>query len=397
MKKPPLLLASISMLAVSSCSLVRIRTSENKSSLEPLSSSKIASFSQQKGEYYLSEEYIFLNIGESKGLHMWRQGYKDSVYGSDWRSTNPSIVKVSQTGVVTGLAVGDSIIYVDAPDGETLECKVTVVNPSDTYKLEFDTVNVVESFDTALPDIYKNDEPYKGEVTWISADTNIAKINGNQICAIFPGVVPFYAMFSDQRLVLEVTVSPKAGPAFAHAGEKMTINGQDVYGWNGTDGSQTETVSYTDFTSNVFIWNFIFIPDDGSFAINTAWLCYSGDHRVACSASIAFNWYEYESGTFLAAYYPEFDENASENAGISASFNPEFMRFDSDFQSIAFDINPQDDHKYTVLQNNIESWSVGTFELAMMEHVLERAHNFAVNCLVDNIDPSLSLRLIRTF
>lgn len=133
-----------------------------------------------------------------------------------WSSSNSSVVSVSNSGVVSGIALGSAEIIASANDGSgvkascTIEVKQNVIslvlnkesivlNEGDSAEISVSTINPVDAYDKSY--------------SWISSNENIVKINDNGvITAISEGSSSIKAIANDEcgaEAICSIKVLPK--------------------------------------------------------------------------------------------------------------------------------------------------------------------------------------------
>lgn len=119
-----------------------------------------------------------------------------------WNSSAPDIAMVDETGMVTGVGLGESVITVTALDGKkTAKCKVTVtdkiINVTGVSLSETDET-LVAGETLQLEAIVQPSTATDKSVTWSSADNKIASVDGNGIVtAISEGKTTIKATTND--------------------------------------------------------------------------------------------------------------------------------------------------------------------------------------------------------
>lgn len=119
-----------------------------------------------------------------------------------WNSSAPDIAMVDETGMVTGVGLGESVITVTALDGKkTAKCKVTVtdkiINVTGISLSETDET-LVAGETLQLEAIVQPSTATDKSVTWSSTDNKIASVDGNGIVtAISEGKTTIKATTND--------------------------------------------------------------------------------------------------------------------------------------------------------------------------------------------------------
>lgn len=113
-----------------------------------------------------------------------------------WESSTPEVCHVSDSGMITALNPGISVITATTDDGNLKSyCKVTVVKTADSISVSPKTVklNVGDSvnLEVTMAPSFTSDK----SVTWESSNPNIANVNEyGEVAAISTGIVKIIAM-----------------------------------------------------------------------------------------------------------------------------------------------------------------------------------------------------------
>ncbi len=99
-----------------------------------------------------------------------------------WKSSDTSIVTVSENGEVTAISAGTAIIYVSTSNGLTATCKVTVL-PGEIPVLSISLSNTEllmrEGYSTELIAIVHPENATDKRVVWSTSDPNVAIVDSN--------------------------------------------------------------------------------------------------------------------------------------------------------------------------------------------------------------------------
>ena len=127
----------------------------------------------------LSKTSVTVNKGQTYMLKasMSPSGADDSL---QWSSSNSKIVKVSTSGVVTGVAKGSATITVKTGSGKTAACKVTVKVPSTEVTLSKTSISVNKGKTyTLIGTMSPSDST--DTLKWSSSNTKIAKVSSTGV------------------------------------------------------------------------------------------------------------------------------------------------------------------------------------------------------------------------
>lgn len=98
----------------------------------------------------------------------------------EWKSSNPRIATVSETGKVVGISPGTTIITCTTLDGGyTASCVVTVRERISSMKLNYEEYRLGINKSFTLSVIVENETATNQDFRWVSSDTSIATVNKN--------------------------------------------------------------------------------------------------------------------------------------------------------------------------------------------------------------------------
>jgi len=200
----------------------------------------------------------------------------DTVMGADpatfdWVSADENIATISH-GVVRAQAVGNTTVTVTAPDGSKVVFIVAVsaggFKPG--YEADWEAilqVGVADKMSKKLPTV----EATAGKVTWSCADESIAKITGDSVTAVAPGITYVIAKAPNgSELAFKVTVY--ASPAISFDKDSVSVPTGEVVQANVTVDPEDAAVDYkvtldgnpaaagTDYTLSVNGKKISFVP-----------------------------------------------------------------------------------------------------------------------------------------
>lgn len=138
----------------------------------------------------LTTKDIIINRGETYQIQYTIEPPTATDIKLIWQSNNASVASVSQTGKVTGVAVGSAIIMVRTSKGESAYCNVTVQEAAKGVQLNFTekTIYAGNTFKlraTLIPDGVTNTK-----VTWTTTNEKIATVSAaGTVKGIKPGTV----------------------------------------------------------------------------------------------------------------------------------------------------------------------------------------------------------------
>lgn len=135
---------------------------------------------------------LSFNIGEKKQLTAVVNPETADNRSYSWETSNPSIVNITENGVVTGLAPGTAFIYARSKDGSNVygACPMTINIPLSGISFENGLIYVgLNSTSTVTATIMFNTnyELNNPQINWSSADPSIATVSGNNKTAVITG------------------------------------------------------------------------------------------------------------------------------------------------------------------------------------------------------------------
>lgn len=161
------------------------------------------------GAVALDREELTLEVGETATLVATVSPADATDKSVRWNSSNPEVVSVSQSGVVTAVAVGTATVYAQAGD-KYASCEVTVEAPK--VPVESVSLNKVEttievgSSETLVATVHPDDASDKS-VSWVSSDDAVATVDQNgKVTAIAEGIATITVRAADKSASCTVTV-----------------------------------------------------------------------------------------------------------------------------------------------------------------------------------------------
>lgn len=162
-----------------------------------------------KTDYILSSTLLTIPVGTNSQITPWV--LNGSNVNWTWTSSNASIAKVDSTGIVTGIALGSSIITARTADGKSVKISVTIANPVTSLSLSsvIDTI-VINGTKQLTATVSPTDATSK-TISWSSIDPSVATVStAGLVRGIKTGSTIITAYTSDGRLQAscKITVVP---------------------------------------------------------------------------------------------------------------------------------------------------------------------------------------------
>ena len=127
-----------------------------------------------------------------------------------YKSSDETIATVSDNGIVTGVASGETVITVVTSNGISAECIVQVVSsrvPVSKVNLEISNLNLSVGQSYTLTAVVTPENATEKTVTWESSNSDVATVNDGKVEAKSNGKVKITALVDGKKAVCEVTVS----------------------------------------------------------------------------------------------------------------------------------------------------------------------------------------------
>lgn len=168
-------------------------------------------------DYYLSDNELTLKKGRVHDLSVLSASTGEEVTDIDveWSSSDDSIVSVDSEGKIITNAVGTAAITAKVADLE-LSCIVSVyeyqvpavIVPDDENAPKLSEIDfTISTIDSKLLSV----ENYSDSITWVSANTSIAKVSKNGLVkGVSEGNTMIYALLSDGRCLKANAVVTKS-------------------------------------------------------------------------------------------------------------------------------------------------------------------------------------------
>ncbi len=147
-----------------------------------------------------------MGVGESGQLP--NQVGDESVEGATYACANPEIATVSESGSVTAVAAGDTVITITTAKGIHALVAVHVLNIPDRITIPTDTINILIGQTITLPYTISREDgtDCTGKVTLSSADTNRVTVSNSQIYAKSVGETTVTATVGTAKASVKVVV-----------------------------------------------------------------------------------------------------------------------------------------------------------------------------------------------
>lgn len=126
--------------------------------------------------------------------------------GVTWQSSDENILKVSNTGTITPVAIGTAKITVTTNDqSEVATCNVQVINKNLGIKFEKPEYEILIGSEIT-PKISYTEANVTAKYTLTSEDNTLVQVNGNVIKAITPGTTKLYAKVNETLEETQTTI-----------------------------------------------------------------------------------------------------------------------------------------------------------------------------------------------
>lgn len=138
----------------------------------------------------LDKKSTSIALGRSKTLTATLRPKNATNQDVVWRSSNPLVARVTQSGTVTALAEGTAIITCTTVEGGfKASCKVSCIIPVEAVTLKYTELTMAKGTTKTMKANIYPEYASNQQVTWKSSDTSVATIDSNgKITAVGKGV-----------------------------------------------------------------------------------------------------------------------------------------------------------------------------------------------------------------
>ena len=126
-----------------------------------------------------------------------------------WTSTNPHVASVNN-GHVTAMGPGNAVIIVTTVEGNyKATCYVSVVRPVEGVTLDSTSLNLVVNEETTLVATILPSDATNKEVTWVSSNPSVVKVDNGKVKALAPGnaIVSVITLDGHKEATCTITVT----------------------------------------------------------------------------------------------------------------------------------------------------------------------------------------------
>lgn len=177
---------------------------------------------------------------------------KATVYPSDatyksvtFKSSNPSIAKVSAKGVVTGMKAGKATITCTTVDGKTAKCSVKVENVKpQSVKLSASSVTLKIGSSKKITATVAPAQAFDKKVKWSSSNTKVATVSSNgtiKAVGIGKATITCTTVSGGKKATCKVTVSPVKVTSIKLSASSVTIDCTKSYSLKATVAPKNAT------------------------------------------------------------------------------------------------------------------------------------------------------------
>ena len=170
-----------------------------------------------------------------------------------WASSKQSVATISNNGLITAIAEGQSTITASA-GGKSATCQVTVSSgfvAVVSISLDRESITMEEEGSTTLVATVKPDDATDKSVTWSSSNTSIATVDqSGKVTAVKEGSATITARASNKQATCSVTVKKKV-----IAVTSVTLNKTELSLNKGQSETLTATVKPDNATDKSVTWS----------------------------------------------------------------------------------------------------------------------------------------------
>ena len=184
----------------------------------------------------LDQDTVTIAVGDKLTLTATLEPEDATTRGLSWSSSESSVASVDQSGKVTGLASGTSVISVLTEDGGfTAECAVTVRQPVTGITLDRKSYIMMPGETIQLNAAISPEDATEKGVSWRSSREQVAGVNETGlVTAIAAGTAVITAETFDGGLTASCTITVKPAGTFTREifwgirGDELLISGEPL-------------------------------------------------------------------------------------------------------------------------------------------------------------------------
>lgn len=127
-----------------------------------------------------------------------------------WKSSDESVARVDNSGIVTAVKEGTAIIIVQTADGREASCSVTIKEPVidiESISLDLSTVQITQGASQQLHATCFPEDATISTVIWKSSDSSIASVEEGLVKGNKPGTAVITVSSGSHKATCNVTVS----------------------------------------------------------------------------------------------------------------------------------------------------------------------------------------------
>ena len=230
-------------------------------------------------------------IGETLSLRVTVSPSNATYDGITWRSTQPAIASVSESGQVTAVSEGNATITAMA-GGKTASCSVTVTSGTvavSSIQLDKTTLELEEGESATLVATISPDDATDKTITWTSSKEEVATVKDGVVSAVSEGEATITASAGEKSSSCKVTVTKKV-----IAVESITLNNTELCLDLGDHETLIATVSPEDASDKSVTWSSdnptVASVDNGTVKAHNAGTATitakAGDKTASCSVTV---------------------------------------------------------------------------------------------------------------
>ena len=174
-----------------------------------------------KTEFTVAVKKILINDIKVSGFDILYTGMKQKLNVSitpsnatnqklSWTSSNPAVATVDQSGNVTAIAKGETLIKSSSVDGKSTEHLVTVYQSVESLVLSKTDLTLKEGVSTTITVTVSPKSASDSPIEWRSSDQSIAKIENGKIIGNGPGKATITVIVGNKTISTNVTVQRKS-------------------------------------------------------------------------------------------------------------------------------------------------------------------------------------------
>lgn len=186
---------------------------------------------QQPSSIAFSKNEVSVNVGETHAIEYTLLPANSTIQMVTWTSQNTGIATVDETGKITGIAKGTTLIIANLPNGYVGYVTVVVKEAVKGVTLDATEKTIVKGESFKLTPVFTPAEPSNTNMTWTSSNVGVAKVSAaGKVTGVTGGVAIITGTTEDggYTVVCTVTVIEKVTTVSLNHSSYRLVKGKTV-------------------------------------------------------------------------------------------------------------------------------------------------------------------------